>query len=145
TLPEGRIDLVVTSPGWRPDQLLLPAAAAASITVIGEVGLGCRIRGSNDAQRLAIPRTNGKTKTTTMLESMLLAAGLRAKACGNIGTPLLEAVLEPGLEVLAIELSSFQLHWQESMSADAAVVLNIAPDHLDWHGSAEAYAADKAK
>ena len=145
TLPEGRIDLVVTSPGWRPDQPVLAAAAAAGIPVIGEVELAWRIRGTNDAKWLAITGTNGKTTTTTMLESMLLAAGLRAKACGNIGTPLLEAVLEPGLEVLAIELSSFQLHWQESMSADAAAVLNIAPDHLDWHGSAEAYAADKAK
>ena len=124
---------------------MLAAAAEAGIPVIGEVELAWRIRGTNDAKWLAITGTNGKTTTTTMLESMLLAAGLKAKACGNIGTPLLEAVLEPGLEVLAIELSSFQLHWQESMSADAAAVLNIAPDHLDWHGSAEAYAADKAK
>ena len=145
TLPEGELDLVVTSPGWRPDQPVLAAAAEAGIPVIGEVELAWRIRGTNDAKWLAITGTNGKTTTTTMLESMLLAAGLKAKACGNIGTPLLEAVLEPGLEVLAIELSSFQLHWQESMSADAAAVLNIAPDHLDWHGSAEAYAADKAK
>lgn len=144
-LPEGVLDLVVTSPGWRPDQPVLAAAAAAGIPVIGEVELAWRIRGANDARWLAITGTNGKTTTTTMLESMLLAAGLNAKACGNIGTPLLEAVLEPGLEVLAIELSSFQLHWQESMSADAAVVLNIAPDHLDWHGSADAYAGDKAK
>lgn len=144
-LPEGELDLVVTSPGWRPDQPVLAAAAEAGIPVIGEVELAWRIRGTNDAKWLAITGTNGKTTTTTMLESMLLAAGLKAKACGNIGTPLLEAVLEPGLEVLAIELSSFQLHWQESMSADAAAVLNIAPDHLDWHGSAEAYAADKAK
>ncbi|WP_216656730.1 UDP-N-acetylmuramoyl-L-alanine--D-glutamate ligase [Brevibacterium sp. CT2-23B] len=144
-LPEGELDLVVTSPGWRPDQPVLAAAAKAGIPVIGEVELAWRIRGTNDAKWLAITGTNGKTTTTTMLESMLLAAGLKAKACGNIGTPLLEAVLEPGLEVLAIELSSFQLHWQESMSADAAAVLNIAPDHLDWHGSAEAYAADKAK
>lgn len=144
-LPEGRFDLVVTSPGWAPEQPVLAAAIAAGIPVIGEVELAWRIRGTNDAVWLAITGTNGKTTTTTMLESMLLAAGLRAKACGNIGTPLLEAVLEPGLEVLAIELSSFQLHWEFSMSATSAVVLNIAPDHLDWHGSAAAYAADKAK
>jgi UDP-N-acetylmuramoylalanine--D-glutamate ligase len=124
---------------------VLAAAAAAGIPVIGEVELAWRIRGTNDAKWLAITGTNGKTTTTTMLESMLLAAGLKAKACGNIGTPLLEAVLEPGLEVLAIELSSFQLHWQESMSADAAAVLNIAPDHLDWHGSAEAYAPTRRR
>ncbi len=145
SLPAEPLDLVVTSPGWRPDQPVLAAAMAAGIPVIGEVELAWRIRGTNDAKWLAITGTNGKTTTTTMLESMLLAAGLRAKACGNIGTPLLEAVLEPGLEVLAIELSSFQLHWQFSLSADAAAVLNIAPDHLDWHGSAEAYASDKAR
>ncbi|WP_309133017.1 UDP-N-acetylmuramoyl-L-alanine--D-glutamate ligase [Brevibacterium sp.] len=144
-LPAEPLDLVVTSPGWRPDQPVLAAAMAAGIPVIGEVELAWRIRGANDAKWLAITGTNGKTTTTTMLESMLLAAGHRARACGNIGTPLLEAVLEPGLEVLAIELSSFQLHWQFSMSADAAAVLNIAPDHLDWHGSAEAYADDKAR
>lgn len=144
-LPEGHFDLVVTSPGWRPDQPVLKAAVEAGVPVIGEVELAWRIRGTNDAKWMAITGTNGKTTTTTMLESMLHAAGLKAKACGNIGAPLLEAVLEPGLEVLAIELSSFQLHWQESMSAEAAAVLNIAPDHLDWHGSAEAYAADKAK
>lgn len=144
-LPEGTFDLVVTSPGWTPDQPVLAAAIAAGIPVIGEVELAWRIRGTNDAAWLAITGTNGKTTTTTMLESMLLAAGLRAKACGNIGAPLLEAVLEPGLEVLAIELSSFQLHWEFSMSATSAVVLNLAPDHVDWHGSVDAYARDKAK
>ncbi|WP_167953129.1 UDP-N-acetylmuramoyl-L-alanine--D-glutamate ligase [Brevibacterium marinum] len=145
TLPEESLDLVVTSPGWRPDHPLLLAAMQAGVPVIGEVELAWRIRGTNDAQWLTITGTNGKTTTTTMLESMLLAHGLKAKACGNIGAPLLEAVLEPGLEVLAIELSSFQLHWQDSLSADASAVLNIAPDHLDWHGSADAYEADKAK
>ena len=145
TLPELPLDLVVTSPGWRPDHPLLLAATEAGVPVIGEVELAWRIRGTNDAKWLAITGTNGKTTTTTMLESMLLADGRKAKACGNIGAPLLEAVLEPGLEVLAIELSSFQLHWQYSLSADAAAVLNIAPDHLDWHGNADAYEADKAK
>lgn len=145
SLPDESLDLIVTSPGWSPDQPVLRAAAEAGIPIIGEVELAWRIRGTNDAKWLAITGTNGKTTTTTMLEAMLLAAGFRAKACGNIGTPLLEAVLEPGLEVLAIELSSFQLHWQYSMSADSAAVLNIAPDHLDWHGGLEPYTADKAK
>src|SRR5690606_35287510 len=87
-LPEGELDLVVTSPGWRPDQPVLAAALEAGIPVIGEVELAWRIRGTNDAKWLAITGTNGKTTTTTMLESMLVAAGLKAKACGNIGTPL---------------------------------------------------------
>lgn len=138
-------DLVVTSPGWRPDQPLLRAAAVAGVPVIGEVELAWRVRGANAAAWLVVTGTNGKTTTTTMLEAMLRAAGLNVRACGNIGAPLLEAVLDPEAEVLAIELSSFQLHWQFSMCADAAAVLNIAADHLDWHGSAEAYAADKGR
>ncbi len=149
SLPEpadgGVFDLVVTSPGWRPDSPVLSGARAAGIPVIGEVELAWRVRGANTAPWLVVTGTNGKTTTTTMLASMLEAAGLRARACGNIGDPLLEAVLDPELDVLAIELSSFQLHWQFSMAAHAAAVLNIADDHLDWHGGAAAYRADKGR
>ncbi|GAA2106588.1 MULTISPECIES: UDP-N-acetylmuramoyl-L-alanine--D-glutamate ligase [Brevibacterium] len=142
---DAAFDLVVTSPGWRPDSPVLAGARAAGIPVIGEVELAWRVRGTNDARWLVVTGTNGKTTTTTMLASMLTAAGLRARACGNIGDPLLEAVLDPELEVLAIELSSFQLHWELSMGAHAAVVLNLADDHLDWHGGADAYRADKGR
>ncbi len=138
-------DLIITSPGWRPDQPLLAAADRAGIPVIGEVELAWRVRGTNSAPWLVVTGTNGKTTTTSMLAAMLQAAGLRARACGNIGAPLLEAVLDPEADVLAIELSSFQLHWQFSMSAHAAAVLNIADDHLDWHGDRDSYIADKAK
>ena len=141
----GSFDLVVTSPGWRPDSPVLSEARAAGIPVIGEVELAWRVRGANSAPWLVVTGTNGKTTTTTMLASMLEAAGLRTRACGNIGDPLLEAVLDPELDVLAIELSSFQLHWQYSMGAHAAAVLNIADDHLDWHGGSDAYRADKGR
>ncbi|WP_318245006.1 UDP-N-acetylmuramoyl-L-alanine--D-glutamate ligase [Brevibacterium gallinarum] len=138
-------DLVVTSPGWRPDHPIFTAAHARGIPVIGEVELAWRVRGHNTAPWLVVTGTNGKTTTTSMLASMLTAAGLHAKACGNIGQPLIEAVLDPAAEVLAIELSSFQLHWQYSMSAHAAAVLNLAADHVDWHGSYADYCADKAR
>lgn len=137
--------LVCTSQGWAPNQPLLCAAAAAGIPVIGEVELAWRVRGANQAPWLVVTGTNGKTTTTSMLASMLTEAGYNAPACGNIGAPLLEAVLDPDAQVLAIELASFQLHWQFSMCADSAVVLNIAEDHVDWHGSFEAYQAAKAK
>jgi UDP-N-acetylmuramoylalanine--D-glutamate ligase len=79
-----------------------------------------------------------------MVEAMLRAAGRAAVACGNIGFPLVEAVLGDH-EVLAVELSSFQLYWSPSVVPDAGCVLNVADDHLDWHGSAAAYAAAKAR
>lgn len=142
----GRLpDLVCTSPGWRPDQPLLADAAARNIPIIGEVELAWRVRGANSAPWLVVTGTNGKTTTTSMLDSMLRAQGLQSRACGNIGSPLLEAVLDPEAEVLAIELSSFQLHWQFSMAAHSAAVLNLADDHLDWHGGWDGYVADKAK
>lgn len=145
TLPDD-VDLVVTSPGWRPTAPLLTAARDRGLPLWGEVELAWRLRGRDAAPWLAVTGTNGKTTTVQMLESILRAAGLRAQAVGNVGTPILEAVMDPaGRDVLAVELSSFQLHWTRSMSAQAAAVLNLAPDHHDWHGGAEAYAADKAR
>ncbi|HET7304453.1 MAG TPA: Mur ligase family protein, partial [Segeticoccus sp.] len=114
--------LVVTSPGWRPDQPLLAAAARDGIPVWGEVELAWRMRAREGAAPwLTITGTNGKTTTVRMLASILQAAGLRSVAVGNVGTPLLEAVLDPEPhDVLAVELSSFQLHWQESVQPRAA-------------------------
>ncbi len=141
------IDLVVTSPGWRPDNTLLVAAQAAGIPVWGEVELAWRMRPQHDpAPWLTITGTNGKTTTVTMLATMLRCAGLRAAAAGNVGTPILEAVLHPEpYDVIAVELSSFQLHWQHSLSPLASVCLNVAPDHVDWHGSFEEYRRAKGK
>ena len=146
-LPEDReIDLVVTSPGWRPDQPLLAAAAARGIPVWSEVELARRMQAADGPAWLGITGTNGKTTTVTMLESILRAAGLRAVACGNVGLPVIEAALDPeGFDVLALELSSFQLHWTEHLDCEAAVVLNVSADHLDWHGGAEEYARAKGR
>jgi UDP-N-acetylmuramoylalanine--D-glutamate ligase len=142
--PEGT-ELVVTSPGWRPDAPLLVAARALGIEVYGEVELAWRMRGENAAPWLAVTGTNGKTTTVKMLASILTAAGLRTVAAGNVGLPLLDAVLaDPPYDVLAVELSSFQLHWSSSVQPVAAAILNLAPDHLDWHGSLSAYAAAKS-
>jgi UDP-N-acetylmuramoylalanine--D-glutamate ligase len=138
-------DLVVTSPGWRPDTPLLTAAAAAGLPVWGEVELAWRLRPPGaPAPWLCLTGTNGKTTTVRMLAAILAAAGRRAVATGNVGLALLDAVLaDPPYDVLAVELSSFQLHWARSLRPQAAAILNIAPDHVDWHGSIEAYAAAK--
>jgi UDP-N-acetylmuramoylalanine--D-glutamate ligase len=149
TLPDD-VDVVVTSPGWRPSAPLLAQAAARGIPVWGEVELAWRLRDPDHAAPwLAVTGTNGKTTTVQMLESILAAAGLRSAAVGNVGRPVTEAVMDPTpYDVLAVELSSFQLHYTRSLSCEAAVVLNVAEDHLDWYtgeaGMAE-YAADKGR
>ncbi|GAA5173224.1 UDP-N-acetylmuramoyl-L-alanine--D-glutamate ligase [Amycolatopsis dongchuanensis] len=144
--PPADVDLVVTSPGWRPTSPLLVAAAEAGIEVIGDVELAWRLGQTREKPPvwLAVTGTNGKTTTVGMLESILRAAGHNAIACGNVGYAVLDAV-QGGYDVLAVELSSFQLHWSNTLAPRAAVVLNLAEDHLDWHGSMEAYAADKGK
>ncbi|MFJ3503008.1 MULTISPECIES: UDP-N-acetylmuramoyl-L-alanine--D-glutamate ligase [unclassified Streptomyces] len=145
TLPSGT-ELIVTTPGWQPDKPLFAAAAEAGVEVWGDVELAWRLRGPGAAPWLAVTGTNGKTTTVRMLASILEAAGLRTAAVGNIGVSLLDAVLgEEEYDVLAVELSSYQLHWAPSVRAHSAAVLNLAPDHLDWHGSMEAYAADKGR
>lgn len=143
-LPPGT-DLVVTSPGWRPSAPLLTGAAGAGVPIWGEVELAWRLR-DPAVPWLALTGTNGKTTTVRMLAEMLRAAGLRAAAAGNVGDPIVSAVLDPaGYDVIALELSSFQLHWTHSMAARSAAVLNLAADHVDWHGSMQAYAAAKGR
>jgi UDP-N-acetylmuramoylalanine--D-glutamate ligase len=142
--------LVVTSPGLRPDTPLLATAVAAGIEVIGDVELAWRLRpelpGGGRQQWLAITGTNGKTTTVRMLAAMLAAAGHRSIAAGNVGTPILDVVTDPEpYQVVAVELSSFQLYWSATIRPFAAVVLNLASHHLDWHDDIESYAAAKAK
>ncbi|MEU3895769.1 UDP-N-acetylmuramoyl-L-alanine--D-glutamate ligase [Streptomyces sp. NPDC045251] len=145
TLPDGT-ELIVTAPGWKPTKPLFTAAREADVPVWGDVELAWRLRGPDSAPWLAVTGTNGKTTTVQMLASILKAAGLRTAAVGNIGVSLLDAVTgEEQYDVLAVELSSYQLHWAPSLRAHSAAVLNLAPDHLDWHGSMEAYAADKGR
>jgi UDP-N-acetylmuramoylalanine--D-glutamate ligase len=138
-------DLVVTSPGWRPDQPVLAAARQAGVEVVGEPELAWRLRPAGAPDWLGVTGTNGKTTTVGMLAAMLAAAGQHTVAAGNVGLPLTDAVLaQPQYDVIAVELSSFQLHWSSSFECAAATILNVADDHSDWHGSAAAYAADKS-
>ncbi|WP_261570295.1 UDP-N-acetylmuramoyl-L-alanine--D-glutamate ligase [Frankia gtarii] len=140
----GEAGLVVTSPGVPPTAPLITGSARAGVPVWGEVELAWHWRGAT--RWLAVTGTNGKTTTTEMLGAMLVAGGRRATTAGNIGTPIVEAVAaEPPYDTLAVELSSFQLHYTLTAAPLAAAVLNVAPDHLDWHGGADAYAEAKAR
>lgn len=151
---QGEFDLVVTSPGWRPDSPLLVAFQDAGVEVIGDVELAYRLdrAGVFGAPRtwLVVTGTNGKTTTTGMLAQIMQAdaqrTGKRALAVGNIGVSLFDALTAtPRVDVLCAELSSFQLHWSSHLRPDVGVLLNLADDHLDWHGSFDAYARAKAK
>jgi UDP-N-acetylmuramoylalanine--D-glutamate ligase len=140
-------DLVVPSPGVAPEHPALVAAAGAGVPVRSEIDLAAaRLRARHDAPRLvAVTGTNGKTTVTTLIDAILARAGVSSVAAGNIGRPLLDAVGED-VAVVVAEVSSFQLAFTtDAFAPDVAVLLNVAEDHLDWHGSAAAYAGAKAR
>jgi UDP-N-acetylmuramoylalanine--D-glutamate ligase len=130
-------DMVVVSPGIPLESPLVRSVSTPEVEIFGELGFACRYcRGPI----YAITGTNGKTTTTEMLTAALKAAGRRPVACGNIGVPLSQIVLErPDIDCLVLEVSSFQLELPAGISVDAAVILNVTPDHLDRHGTMENY------
>ena len=137
---------LVVSPGFAPDHPLVTAARGAGLSVYSEPELAWRLRTAQAAPWLAVTGTNGKTTTVTMLAAMLRAAGLRAAAVGNIGEPLVDlpGPADPqGYDVLAVELSSQQLYWSQTLAPTGGALLNLAEDHLDWHGGFRAYVAAK--
>jgi UDP-N-acetylmuramoylalanine--D-glutamate ligase len=140
--------VVVTSPGFSPATPPLAAASTAGVPIWGDVELAWRLdaagRYGPPRRWLVVTGTNGKTTTTSMLHAMLTAGGERSLLCGNIGSPVLDVLGEPA-DLLAVELSSFQLHWAPSLRPEAGVVLNIAEDHLDWHATMAEYTAAKAR
>jgi UDP-N-acetylmuramoylalanine--D-glutamate ligase len=139
---DGVSDLVV-SPGFAPHHPLVVAASAKGLDIYCEPELAWRLRRPDAAPWLAITGTNGKTTTTTMLTAILRAAGHRTAALGNIGEPLVSAVNDPSYAVLAVELSSFQLYWSSTLAPQVGALLNLAEDHLEWHGDLAAYTQSK--
>lgn len=149
-LPED-VDVLVVSPGWRPDASLVVQAHVRGVPVWGEVELAWRLR--DPAHRtpwLAISGGRGRSRTAGMLEKILTGAGLRAVAPGNAGLSLVETVMEPeAYDVIAVDVSSAQLHHTASMAAQSAAVLNLGvpqPDrHPDWHPDFESYRLDTGR
>jgi UDP-N-acetylmuramoylalanine--D-glutamate ligase len=137
------VGLVVKSPGVPEDALPVVAARVAGVPVISEIELGARLL-SNPV--LGVTGTNGKTTTTALLGAIFAAARVRAEVAGNIGRPLTSLVGMTAAEAwIVCELSSFQLEDVDTLRPRIAVLLNIEPDHIDRHGSFDAYAASKLR
>lgn len=139
-------DCVVISPGWRHDHPLVIAAHDAGLPLLNEVDLAWQIKSeiAPGQKWLAVTGTNGKTTTVEMVAAMLESGGVKATACGNVGQTVIEVVdRSDAYEVLVLELSSFQLHWSQQAQFVASAILNIADDHIDWHGSFDEYAQAK--
>ena len=146
-IPDG-IQLAVVSPGWRLDHPVISKLKSSGIEVVSEVDLAWKIKQvlAPDQRWIALTGTNGKTTTIKMVESIFKAAKINGAACGNVGETVIDAVIaDKPYEYLAIELSSFQIEWSNLAKYEAVAVLNIAQDHIDWHGSFEAYALAKLK
>lgn len=139
----GQWDVCIASPGIPPHSPLLISAQQASARTVSEIEFAFE---RSRSPWVAITGTNGKTTTTALVAHLLGEGGMSARLVGNIGTPAIEVVADAGeYEILVAEVSSFQLSLTAGFHPRVAVLLNVTPDHIDWHGSLEAYTADKAR
>ena len=141
-------DLFIVSPGFAPNSALVEKAVGAGIPIWTDIDLAWRLKDKfvPNQEWVCITGTNGKTTTTELTEAMFLAADVRAVACGNIGKPILDCIRDPAaFEVLVVEMSSFQLHYLDRIEPFSSAVLNVAKDHLDWHGGFANYRLAKGR
>ena len=144
-------DVVIPAPAVPEVGPLFEQASRAGVPVWSEIELAWRLRafdGGRAAPWLCVTGTNGKTTAVSMAEAILDAGGLKGKAVGNVGNPAVAEVSRTdggAAGAFAVELSSFQLRTTRTMSPLASICLNIADDHLEWHGSREAYWRAKAR
>ena len=136
-------DLCLSSPGFAPHHPWVAAVADAGVEIVSEMEFAWRVRRPGIPWVL-VTGTNGKTTTTQMVGAIAAAGGLDVAVCGNMGVPVIGAAREHH-DLVAVEIASLQLHFTTTLSPHAAVCLNADEDHLDWHGSVEAYRADKAR
>jgi UDP-N-acetylmuramoylalanine--D-glutamate ligase len=138
------IDLVIKSPGIPPKSLLVQKLECENIEVITDIELAYRISPSKNL--IAITGTNGKTTSSVLTGEIFRNAGLNSHVVGNIGTGILDKILNAEADdVFIIEVSSFQLEHTFNFKPKVALITNITPDHLDWHGSYEKYIEAKYK
>jgi len=141
-------DLVIVSPGWKTDHPMIIELSHHCSEMLSEIDFAWRIKEELAPHQrwVALTGTNGKTTTVNMIQSIFNSASIHGVACGNVGEPVISALdREDHYDVLALELSSFQLQWSNLPRFTACALLNIAPDHIDWHGSFEEYGSAKIK
>ena len=139
-------DLAIVSPGWKRESAIFAELTKAGIEIISELDFAWRVKVETAPNQkwLALTGTNGKTTTVQMVESIFKSAQVQGIACGNVGTTVIEALAtNPPLDVLVIELSSFQIEWSSEARFETVAILNISDDHIDWHGSFDNYANAK--
>lgn len=142
------IELAITSPGWRPDHEIFKRLSISGVQILSEIDFAWLIKSevAPNQKWIALTGTNGKTTTIKMVESIFHAAGINGAACGNVGETVIAAVCKsPAYDFLALELSSFQIEWSNLPKYEAVAILNISPDHIDWHGSFDSYSKAKLK
>lgn len=142
------IDLAIISPGWRIDHPAILKLKQAGVEMISEVDFAWKIKEvlAPKQRWVGLTGTNGKTTTIKMIESIFKSAKVNGAACGNVGQTVIESVIrEQPYDFLALELSSFQIQWSDLPQYEAVAILNIAEDHIDWHGSFDSYAGAKLK
>lgn len=147
-IDEFQPDLLVVSPGALPTSPIVSNAVKKMVPIWTDIDLAWRLKDKfvSNQEWICITGTNGKTTTTELTEAMFLAADVKAVACGNIGKPILDCIRDPAaFEVLIVELSSFQLHYLDRIEPFSSAVLNVASDHLDWHGGYANYRLAKGR
>ena len=141
-------DLAIVSPGWQRSHPMIEQLRSMGADLLSEIDFSWKVKQeiAPDQKWIALTGTNGKTTTIQMMQSIFDHSSKRGIVCGNVGEPVISALgLEENFDYLALELSSFQLEWSEHAQYEAVALLNIAPDHLDWHGSFDEYVLAKLK
>lgn len=146
-IPNG-INLAIVSPGWRMDHPVFDQLKKSGVEIFSEIDFAWMVKQvvAPNQKWVGLTGTNGKTTTIKMVETIFKSANINGVACGNVGQTVIESVLsQKQFDFLALELSSFQIQWSEHPKYESVAILNIAEDHIDWHGSFDNYAKAKLK
>jgi len=146
-IPDG-IDLAIVSPGWRMDHPVFEKLKKSGVEILSEIDFAWMVKQvvAPKQKWVGLTGTNGKTTTIKMVETIFNSANINGAACGNVGQTVIESVLnQKRFDFLALELSSFQIQWSQYPEYESVALLNIAEDHIDWHGSFDNYAKAKLK